>query len=120
MPAIFDLLHRTVQDEERTELVFQKAMGLIGDLAEAFPGGEIRDQLLSDWIISNLLKAKPRGQSAEAKRTIKWAKEVRVLWIGCNTVLSRFFRRWCGRQLKAQRRTSLHNGCQGCILSLLT
>ncbi|KAF9516651.1 hypothetical protein BS47DRAFT_619973 [Hydnum rufescens UP504] len=76
VPSIFDLLRRTVQDEERTELVFQKAMGLIGDLAEAFPNGEIRDQLLSDWIISNLLKAKPRGQTAEAKRTIKWAKEM--------------------------------------------
>jgi importin subunit beta-1 len=91
VPAIFDLLRRTVQDEERTELVFQKAMGLIGDLAEAFPNGEIRDQLLSDWIISNLLKAKPRGQTAEAKRTIKWAKEVRVVWIMGMIILSNFF-----------------------------
>lgn len=74
--GIFDLLRRTVLDEERTDLVFQKAMGLIGDLAETFPNGEIREHLLSEWIISNLIKAKPRGQTAEAKRTIKWAKEV--------------------------------------------
>ncbi|KAF8316436.1 ARM repeat-containing protein [Clavulina sp. PMI_390] len=76
VPSIFDLLRRTVQDEERTETVFQKAMGLIGDLAEAFPNGELREQLLTDWLINNLLRNKPRLTSPEAKRTLKWAKEM--------------------------------------------
>lgn len=66
-----------MQDEERSETTFQKAMGLIGDLADAFPGGELREQLLTEWIINNLLKGKPRLTTAEAKRTLKWAKEAR-------------------------------------------
>lgn len=65
-----------MQDEERSETTFQKAMGLIGDLAEAFPNGELREQLLTEWIINNLLRGKPRLTSPEAKRTLKWAKEV--------------------------------------------
>ncbi|KAF8335779.1 karyopherin Kap95 [Cantharellus anzutake] len=76
VPAIIDLLKRACQDEERSDTVYTKAMGLIGDLAEAFPNGEIRDQLLAEWIINNLVKSKPRGLTPEGKRTIKWAKEM--------------------------------------------
>ncbi len=54
-------------------------MGLVGDLAEAFPNGEIRDQLLAEWVVNNLVKSKPRGLTQEGKRTIKWAKEVREI-----------------------------------------
>lgn len=66
-----------MQDEERSETTFQKAMGLIGDLADAFPTGELREQLLTEWIINNLLKGKPRLTTTEAKRTLKWAREAR-------------------------------------------
>lgn len=58
-------------------------MGLIGDLADAFPGGELREQLLTEWIINNLLKGKPRLTTTEAKRTLKWAKEVRDILSQC-------------------------------------
>lgn len=50
-------------------------MGLIGDLAEAFPNGQLRDQLLSEWVVTSL-KSKVRGSSPEAKKTVKWAREV--------------------------------------------
>lgn len=76
VPSILDLLRRTVLDEERTETTFAKAMGLVGDLAEAFPNGELREQLLTEWLIANLLRDRPRLSTPEAKRTLKWAKEV--------------------------------------------
>ena len=79
IPGIIDLLKRTCQDEDRSDAVYIKAMGLIGDLAEAFPNGEIRDQLLAEWVVNNLVKSKPRGLTQEGKRTIKWAKEVREI-----------------------------------------
>lgn len=85
VPSILDLLRRTVQDEERAEATLTKAMGLIGDLAESFPNGELREQLLTEWIINNLLRGKPRLSSAEAKRTLKWAKEVRPFTVGKRT-----------------------------------
>jgi len=76
VPAIIDLLKRTCQDEDRSDAVYIKAMGLVGDLAEAFPNGEIRDPLLAEWVVNNLVKSKPRGLTPEGKRTIKWAKEM--------------------------------------------
>jgi len=76
VPGVIDLLKRTCQDEDRSDTVYIKAMGLVGDLAEAFPNGEIRDQLLAEWVVNNLVKSKPRGLTQEGKRTIKWAKEM--------------------------------------------
>jgi importin subunit beta-1 len=79
VPSVLDLIHRTLMDEDRTENVFKLSMGLIGDIADTFPNGEISQHLLSDWIVGQLIKAKGRGQSAETKRTMKWAREVSLL-----------------------------------------
>jgi importin subunit beta-1 len=75
VPTILELIHRSMVDEERPETVFKLALGLIGDLAETFPNGEIRDLLLEEWLV-NTLKSKNRGIGPETKRTLKWAKEM--------------------------------------------
>lgn len=49
--------------------------GLIGDLADCFPEGSIKQLLLSGWIASEL-RAKQRMPD-ETKRTMRWAREVR-------------------------------------------
>ncbi|KAG8984512.1 karyopherin beta [Tulasnella sp. 427] len=50
VPSIFDLLHRTLIDEDRTESLRlgKLGVGLIGDLADAYRNGEIRDALLQE------------------------------------------------------------------------
>lgn len=73
---MLELIHRAITEEDRPEPLFKLALGLVGDLAETFQNGEIRDLLLEEWII-NTLKSKTRGMSPESKRTLKWAKEVR-------------------------------------------
>ncbi len=74
-PAIFDLLKRTLIDEEKTESLVKLSVGLLGDLADTFRGGELREALMQDWVV-NSFKFKGRGYQNDTKRTLKWAKEV--------------------------------------------
>ena len=74
---IMELIQRCLADEERPETVVRLSLGLVGDLAETFPNGEIKQLLLVEWLAS-ILRAKPRF-SSETKRTLKWTKEVLVL-----------------------------------------
>ncbi|KAG8858970.1 karyopherin beta [Tulasnella sp. 330] len=75
VPSIMELLQRSLTDEERTETLVKLSVGLIGDLADAFRAGELRDSLMQEWIL-NALKIKGRGYSADTKKTLKWAKEM--------------------------------------------
>lgn len=53
------------------------SFGLIGDLADCFPNGQIKEQLLEEWI-AHEFRSK-RGMQQETKKTLRWAREVRVL-----------------------------------------
>ncbi len=74
VPAILELVQRCLLDSEKTETTIKLAVGLIGDLADAFPNGQIKQLLLADWI-ANELRVKGR-LPPETKRTLKWAREV--------------------------------------------
>lgn len=65
-------------DGERTEAILRAAVGLLGDLAEAFPNGQLRAQLQSEWVTNAVKTCRTRSQSAESKNVAKWAKEVRL------------------------------------------
>jgi importin subunit beta-1 len=71
---ILELIQRCLSDDERTEPLVKLAFGLIGDLADCFPNGQIKQYLLQEWI-ANELRNK-RGLTAEAKKTMRWAKEM--------------------------------------------
>lgn len=73
--TILELIQRCLADSDRTESTVRLAIGLIGDLADSFPKGEIKQLLLAEWIAAEL-RSKGRGQSPETKRTIKWARDV--------------------------------------------
>lgn len=49
--------------------------GLLGDLADSFPGGQLKQILLHPWIASEL-RSKNR-MPPETKKTMRWAREVR-------------------------------------------
>ncbi|KAI0764084.1 armadillo-type protein [Irpex lacteus] len=74
-PTILELVQRSLADSDRTESTVRLAIGLIGDLADSFPNGDIKSLLLTEWIAVEL-RSKGRGHSPETKRTIKWAREV--------------------------------------------
>jgi importin subunit beta-1 len=74
VPSILDLLHRCFQDDERSDALTKLSYGLIGDLADAFPNGEIKQYLLVNWVASELRSKQRMPQ--ETKKTMRWAREM--------------------------------------------
>lgn len=69
-----ELVQRCLADEDRPESVVRLSMGLVGDLADTFPNGQIKQYLLSEWLVQ-ALRSKTRV-SSDTKKTIRWAREV--------------------------------------------
>lgn len=84
-PAMLKLV-RQVYEEEGTDLTLKTGAGLIGDLAETFPTGQLKELLLNDWVVA-MLKTKTRN--ADLKKTLRWAREVSfalLAFLGCSPV----------------------------------
>lgn len=79
---IFTFLHLALTDQDRTESILRSAIGLLGDLAEAFPNGQLKEPLSSPWVGELLRAGRTKMGGAETKKVAKWAREVRVplLW----------------------------------------
>ncbi|KAJ8074787.1 karyopherin Kap95 [Marasmius tenuissimus] len=73
-PGIMDLIHRCLADDERSDSLAKLCYGLLGDLADAFPGGQLKQLFLQNWVASEL-KSRVR-MSADAKKTMRWAREM--------------------------------------------
>ena len=73
-PAIFELVQKVLADDNSGEPLDKLAYGVIGDLADAFPNGELKPLLLAEWIAASLVLRK--GYDKETKTTVKWAREV--------------------------------------------
>ena len=73
-PVILELVQKVLADDNSGEPLDKLAFGVIGDLADAFPNGEIKPLLLGEWIATNLVSRK--GYDKETKTTVKWAREV--------------------------------------------
>jgi len=72
--SILELVNRCVTDEERTDDVMKLSYGLIGDLADCFSGGEIKQLLLANWIAAEF-RTRHR-MPEETKKTLRWAREM--------------------------------------------
>jgi importin subunit beta-1 len=74
VPAIFELVQRCLSDEDRTDAIAKLSFGLIGDLADMFNQGQIKQLLLAEWLATEL---RNRARlSNETKKTLRWAKEM--------------------------------------------
>ncbi|KAI0314478.1 karyopherin Kap95 [Amylostereum chailletii] len=74
-PAILDLVREVFADDNGGgENLDKLAFGVIGDLADAFPNGELKQLFLADWV-ANALGSKARYPS-DIKKTIRWAREM--------------------------------------------
>jgi len=80
-PAILELVQKVLTDDNSGEPLDKLAFGVIGDLADAFPNGELKPLLLADWIATSLVSRK--GYDKETKLTVKWAREVRRSPLPC-------------------------------------
>ena len=72
--SMLELIQRCLADEERTDALMKHSYGLIGDLADTFPNGELKQLLLQTWLAQEM-RSRHR-MSADAKKTLRWAREV--------------------------------------------
>ena len=73
---IFQLLQTIYQDPHRTEALLRASMGVIGDLSEAFPGGEYSHYFRQDFLTA--MARDTRANKEFTSRTIdtaRWARE---------------------------------------------
>jgi len=77
VPGIINFLQLAIEDEDRSEAVMRGGLGLLGDLCETFPRGEIREFLLREWITTALKSGRGKGMSAETRKVARWTKDVR-------------------------------------------
>lgn len=66
-------------DPERTDVMLRSAVGLLGDVAEAFPNGQVKAMLQADWVNETVKTARSKGADADSRTVAKWAKEVNFL-----------------------------------------
>ncbi|KAI0204261.1 armadillo-type protein [Astrocystis sublimbata] len=74
--SIFQLLNIIAQDMNRSESLMRSAMGVIGDLADAYPNGQLADAFRQDWL--NVMIKETRSNREFQARTIetaRWARE---------------------------------------------
>ena len=72
--SILELIQRCLSDDDRTDPVVKLSYGLLGDLADCFRNGELKQLLLTEWIASEM-RSKIR-MASETKKTMRWAREV--------------------------------------------
>ncbi|KAA6412107.1 MAG: importin beta-1 subunit [Lasallia pustulata] len=74
--SIFHLLRIVAQDQNRSEALLRSAMGVIGDLADAFPQGEYAEYYRSEWITLLIKETRSnRDFQARTTDTARWARE---------------------------------------------
>jgi len=71
---VLEFIQRCLADDERTEPTVKLCFGLLGDLADCFPNGQLKQLFLSEWVASELRTK--RGMSQETKKTMRWAREM--------------------------------------------
>ncbi|KAJ5625043.1 hypothetical protein N7510_001352 [Penicillium lagena] len=74
--SIFQLLHNISQEGNRSEGLMRSSMGVIGDLADAFPNGELAAYFRNDWVTTLVRETRTtRHFSARTIETARWTRE---------------------------------------------
>ncbi|OJJ45676.1 hypothetical protein ASPZODRAFT_68627 [Penicilliopsis zonata CBS 506.65] len=74
--SIFQLLHLISQDPNRSEGLMRASMGVLGDLADAFPNGEFAAFFRNDWVTSLVRETRQnRDYSPRTIDTARWTRE---------------------------------------------
>ncbi|KAF9115410.1 karyopherin beta [Mortierella sp. AM989] len=74
---VFNFLNVVYNDPERTDTLLRSMIGLLGDLAESFPHGEIKAPLQAEWVGQCLKEGRSsRQNSVTTKEVARWAKEM--------------------------------------------
>ncbi|RPB06149.1 ARM repeat-containing protein [Choiromyces venosus 120613-1] len=73
---IFGFLSAINADPNKTENLMRSAMGVLGDLADAFPNGEFAQYFRADWINAMIKETRlNREYSPRTTETARWTRE---------------------------------------------
>ncbi|KAF7550174.1 hypothetical protein G7Z17_g5901 [Cylindrodendrum hubeiense] len=76
VPAVFQLLGLIAADQNRSESLMRASMGVIGDLADAYPNGELVDAFRQDWLTTMIKETKTNREfQPRTVETARWARE---------------------------------------------
>ncbi|KAG9295964.1 hypothetical protein G9A89_011816 [Geosiphon pyriformis] len=73
---IFTFLSMTYNDPERGESLIRGMIGLLGDLAEAFQGGQIKTAFHQEWVSAVLKEGRTNRNLPGLREVTRWAKEM--------------------------------------------
>ncbi|UNI13788.1 karyopherin Kap95 [Purpureocillium takamizusanense] len=74
--TIFNLLSSIANDMNRSEALMRACMGVIGDLADAYPNGELVDAFRQDWLTAMIKETKTNREfQSRTIETARWARE---------------------------------------------
>ncbi|KAK7740752.1 karyopherin Kap95 [Cytospora paraplurivora] len=74
--SIFELLHLIANDMNRSEALMRATMGVIGDLADAYPDGELVEAFRQDWVTAMIKETRSnREYLPRTVETARWARE---------------------------------------------
>ncbi|CAI4211184.1 unnamed protein product [Parascedosporium putredinis] len=77
VPSIFTLLQLIADDLNRSEALMRSAMGVIGDLADAYPNGELVEAFRQEWLTTMIKQTKSnRDFQPRTIETARWAREL--------------------------------------------
>ncbi|KAI9660612.1 MAG: karyopherin beta [Bathelium mastoideum] len=73
---IFALLHSIAAENNRSDVLMRSSMGVIGDISEAFPGGEYGSFFRPDWVTHFTRDVRANKEFSDRTRdTARWARE---------------------------------------------
>ena len=61
---------------DRSETLLRSTIGLVGDLATAYPTGPVMVKLQQPWVFEYIKVGRSRGNGTETRKTANWAREV--------------------------------------------
>ncbi|KAK1826684.1 hypothetical protein QBC39DRAFT_14160 [Podospora conica] len=74
--SIFQLLNTVASDQNRSESLMRASMGVIGDLADAYPNGELVEAFRQDWVTALIKETRQNREfSPRTIETARWARE---------------------------------------------
>jgi importin subunit beta-1 len=76
VPSVFELLNSIANDANRSEALMRSAMGVIGDLADAYPNGQLADAFRQEWVTAMIKETRAnREYQSRTMETARWARE---------------------------------------------
>ncbi|KAE8355310.1 armadillo-type protein [Aspergillus coremiiformis] len=74
--SVFQLLHLISQDGNRSEGLMRASMGVLGDIAEAFPNGEFAGLFRNNWVTELVRETRSNREfGSNTVETARWARE---------------------------------------------